>query len=80
MRTMRGISLTNFLVASSALGFQVFVLYPWHKRLDEDFDALRMEHLGVVCAVEGINTQEAKKILSQLEKPRSNAWSWASML
>jgi hypothetical protein len=58
---MRGISMTNFLVASSALGFQVFVLYPWHKRLDEDFEALRTEHLRVVCALEGINTRKRER-------------------
>ncbi|KAE8164143.1 hypothetical protein BDV40DRAFT_298857 [Aspergillus tamarii] len=44
----RGISLTNFLVASSALAFQVFVLYPWHKQLDESFEDLKKEHLKVL--------------------------------
>ncbi|KAB8072440.1 hypothetical protein BDV29DRAFT_177351 [Aspergillus leporis] len=48
MLITRGISLTNFLVASSALGFQVFVLYPWHKQLDESFEALKKEHLRVL--------------------------------
>lgn len=53
----RGISLTNFLVASSALGFQVFVLYPWHKRLDDDFHQLRKEHVRVLGVIEGINSR-----------------------
>lgn len=44
----RGISLTNFLVATSALGFQVFVLYPWHKQLDDDFEKLKVEHVRVL--------------------------------
>ncbi|KAI0861651.1 mitochondrial phosphate carrier protein [Xylaria cubensis] len=44
----RAISLTNFLVASSALGFQVCVLYPWHKQLDDDFEALKKEHIRVL--------------------------------
>jgi len=44
----RAVSLTNFLVASSALAFQVCVLYPWHKRLDNDFEKLRMEHTRVL--------------------------------
>ena len=46
-------SLTNFLVASSALGFQVCVLYPWHKRLDDDFEALKEEHLRVLNTIKG---------------------------
>jgi hypothetical protein len=44
MIVTRAISLTNFLVASSALGFQVFVLYPWHKQLDESFEGLKKDH------------------------------------
>ena len=44
----RAVSLTNFLVASSALAFQVRVLYPWHKQLDEDFERLRVEHMKVL--------------------------------
>jgi hypothetical protein len=33
----------NFVVASSALVFQTAVLYPWHKKLDEDFYILKDE-------------------------------------
>ncbi|KAK5651672.1 hypothetical protein OQA88_11738 [Cercophora sp. LCS_1] len=44
----RVVSLTNFAVASSALAFQVFVLYPWHKQLDDDFEKLRTEHMRVL--------------------------------
>ena len=54
----RAISLTNFLVATSALGFQVYVLYPWHKQLDDDFDALKKEHLRVLDTIESTNTRE----------------------
>jgi len=49
----RATSLTNFLVATSALGFQVCVLYPWHKRLDDDFEALKKEHLRVLDTIKG---------------------------
>jgi hypothetical protein len=49
----RALSITNFIVASSALSFQVGVLYPWHKQLDDDFEALKREHLRVLTAVEG---------------------------
>ncbi|KAH6708854.1 hypothetical protein DL95DRAFT_341507 [Leptodontidium sp. 2 PMI_412] len=48
MIVTRRFSLTNFAIATSALCFQVFVLYPWHKRLDEDFHELRKEHLRVL--------------------------------
>lgn len=41
MLITRTFSLTNFAIATSALGFQVFVLYPWHKQLDEDFEDLK---------------------------------------
>ncbi|EOO03783.1 putative mitochondrial phosphate carrier protein [Phaeoacremonium minimum UCRPA7] len=47
----RTVTLTNFLIASSALGFQVFVLYPWHKDLDAGFDQLKKEHVRVLGAV-----------------------------
>lgn len=47
----RAISLTNFLVAASALGFQVCVLYPWHKQLDDEFKALKKEHLRVLGSI-----------------------------
>ncbi|KAJ5569132.1 hypothetical protein N7450_011618 [Penicillium hetheringtonii] len=44
----RGLPLVNFAVASSALAFQVFVLYPWHHQLDHEFKALKSEHLRVL--------------------------------
>lgn len=47
----RVISMTNFAVASSALGFQIFVLYPWHKELDESFDKLKAENVRLLSAV-----------------------------
>lgn len=40
----RAMSMTNFAVASSALAFQVGVLYPWHEELQADFNKLREEH------------------------------------
>ncbi|RDW89775.1 hypothetical protein BP6252_01807 [Coleophoma cylindrospora] len=40
----RRFSVTNFIIASSALAFQVFVLYPWHQKLDDDFETLKKEH------------------------------------
>lgn len=62
----RAISVTNFLVASSALGFQVGVLYPWHKQLDDDFEALKKEHMRVLGTVEDKTVQrEAAALLEE---------------
>ncbi|KAI0436264.1 mitochondrial phosphate carrier protein [Xylaria telfairii] len=49
----RAISVTNFFVATSALGFQVCVLYPWHKQLDDDFEKLKKEHMRVLGTIKG---------------------------
>ncbi|KAI9155692.1 hypothetical protein HJFPF1_08281 [Paramyrothecium foliicola] len=68
----RAISMTNFAVASSALGFQVFVLYPWHEQLSEDFENLRKEHLRVLGVVKKMEVE------AQEEKSRSifeRVWS-----
>ncbi|KAI5360717.1 hypothetical protein Slin15195_G086330 [Septoria linicola] len=48
----RRFSITNFLIASSALGFQVFVLYPWHNKLDDDFTALKKENVRLLHTIE----------------------------
>lgn len=48
----RRFSITNFLIATSALGFQVFVLYPWHTKLDDDFSALKKENLRLMHTIE----------------------------
>lgn len=76
----RGISVTNFLVASSALSFQVFVLYPWHKELDAGFEELKNEHLKVLDAVGvGLSEQQRKSFsdkLNDLKSHSSRRWWW----
>ncbi|KAI1084036.1 mitochondrial phosphate carrier protein [Whalleya microplaca] len=66
----RLISLTNFAVASSALGFQVFVLYPWHTQLDESFEKLKKEHIKVLEALrevaKEVDPDSRKGILERL--------------
>ena len=57
----RGVSLTNFFVASSALAFQAFVLYPWHKQLDEDFEELKKENQRVLQALQAVNVNVVKE-------------------
>ncbi|OAR04527.1 hypothetical protein LLEC1_02497 [Akanthomyces lecanii] len=76
----RGVSLTNFVVASSALGFQVFVLYPWHKELDAGFEELKREHLKVLDAVgSSLSVQQQKAFSDKLDKMKSESsrrWWW----
>lgn len=50
-------SVTNFVVATSALSFQVFVLYPWHHQLSDDFEDLKKEHLRVLEAVKKMEVE-----------------------
>ncbi|KAF3481512.1 uncharacterized protein GIQ15_04271 [Arthroderma uncinatum] len=69
----RGVSLTNFLVATSALGFQVFVLYPWHKQLDNAFAELKKEHLRVLHG-EAARMDELKGIREQLVQLQKRRW------
>jgi hypothetical protein len=71
MLITRGFSFTNFAIATSALCFQVFVLYPWHHRLDDDFQALKAEHLRALHGGEKARMAELKEIregLSILKK------------
>ncbi len=77
----RSVSLTNFLVASSALGFQVFVLYPWHKELDAGFEELKREHLKVLDAVgNSLSVQQQKTFSDKLNEikrePGPRRWWW----
>lgn len=48
----RRFSITNFLIATSALGFQVFVLCPWHTKLDSEFAELRRENMKLIHMLE----------------------------
>jgi hypothetical protein len=64
----KGVSLTNFVIASSALGFQVFVLYPWHHQLDNEFKRLKEEHLQIMRTGEEARRDELKNINEQLQK------------
>lgn len=63
----RTFSLTNFLIATSALGFQVGVLYPWHKELDEGFTKLRKEHTRVLQEGQMQRDQDMTAIRKELE-------------
>jgi len=62
----RTFSATNFIIASSALVFQVFVLYPWHKELDDAFKELKREHLEILLKGERERAQELRNIREQI--------------
>lgn len=62
----RGFSLTNFIIASSAFGFQVCVLYPWHHKLEDEFKKLKTEHLRLLQECEGSRILELRSISEQL--------------
>lgn len=74
MLLTRAISMTNFLVASSALGFQVFVLYPWHIELDERFEELRKEHIRLQRVVETRLGQQHHATLLEAPRPKHKWW------
>lgn len=62
----RGFSLTNFVIATSALCFQAFVLYPWHTKLDDEFKSLKTEHLHLLEENEKSRMKELRSISEQL--------------
>jgi hypothetical protein len=68
----RRFSVTNFLIATSALAFQVFVLYPWHSKLDEDFQELKQENLRLMQEIQRGRIQDLKEIKETFSKLRAN--------
>lgn len=68
----RRFSITNFMIATSALAFQVFVLYPWHNKLDEDFKELKQENLRLMQEIEKARMLELKEIKEGFSRLRAN--------
>ncbi|CAO2657396.1 Nn.00g035220.m01.CDS01 [Neocucurbitaria sp. VM-36] len=66
MLITRGFSLTNFIIGSSALCFQIFVLYPWHEKLEEEFVELKKEHARLLEDTREKHRDELKSIGEQL--------------
>jgi len=64
----RVITTTNFVIATSALSFQVFALYPWHMELDKKFELLKAEQERTTKRLEGMILQELKIIRESLAK------------
>jgi iron-sulfur cluster repair protein YtfE (RIC family) len=75
----RGFSLTNFVIGTSALGFQVFVLYPWHEQLEEEFKKLGREHAKLLDETHRQHGEELRGIRMQLEalnREKGRGWFW----
>jgi hypothetical protein len=73
----RGFSLTNFIIGTSALSFQMFVLYPWHERLDQDFKDLKAEHLRALYEGQSERSAELLGIQEEIKKLRKQRlWTW----
>jgi len=53
-------------------------LYPWHERLDRDFEELKAEHLRVLYKGEHDRSKELLGIREELEKmnERQKSWAW----
>jgi len=79
----RRFSVTNFVIATSALAFQVFVLYPWHQRLDDDFESLKKEQVKVLEELRkevklGRESRlgEIREMLKEKEALVKKGWIW----
>lgn len=72
MLVARRFSITNFVIATSALGFQVFVLYPWHKQLDDDFKDLKDEQLRIMREGEANQLKSLSALQAAIDKLDKN--------
>ncbi|PVI02567.1 hypothetical protein DM02DRAFT_475525, partial [Periconia macrospinosa] len=68
MLITRGFSLTNFVIGSSALCFQIFVLYPWHEKLEAQFNDMTAAHQTMLRETTERHRQELGAIRAELEK------------
>ena len=58
----------NFVIASTALGFQVSVLYPWHNQLEKDFNGLQHQQQTKLKEYHELKMQNIKNIEAYLSK------------
>jgi len=70
----RGFSLTNFVIGTSALSFQIFVLYPWHKKLEDQFEAMNAKHFELMRSGEEARLIELGKIQDELARMQGKKW------
>lgn len=58
----------NFVIATTALGFQVTVLYPWHNQLEKDFTGLQHQQDTKLHEYHELRMQNIKNIERYLNK------------
>lgn len=54
----------NFLIATTALGFQITVLYPWHYELQQEFNELQKQQEEKLRLYHELKMQTIKNIES----------------
>jgi hypothetical protein len=60
--------LLNFVIASTAFGFQASVLHPWHHRLDQDLNSLQHHQEAILHEYEEVKMPNIKNIEEYLIK------------
>jgi hypothetical protein len=63
---MRKLSIINFIIGSSALTFQITVLYPWHAQLDREFKELREKHEKTLNEFHNVKVSKMNNIESKI--------------
>lgn len=58
----------NFVITSTALGFQISVLHPWHHQLDQDLNGLQHHQEATLHEYEVVKMQNIKNIEEYLVK------------
>jgi hypothetical protein len=62
------LTFTNFTIATSALCFQIFALYPWHNQLDKEFKKLKEEHKQLLLQFHELKLSKLGQIDNKLDK------------
>lgn len=64
----KALTFTNFTIATTALCFQVFALYPWHNKLDDEFKRLKEEHKQLLLQFHELKLSKLGEIDNKLNK------------
>jgi hypothetical protein len=58
----------NFAVATTALGFQTMVLYPWHAQLDAGFHILKREQAEILRGYHDAKLQRFAQLEARMKE------------
>jgi hypothetical protein len=58
----------NFIITSTALGFQISILHPWHHQLDQDLNSLQRHQEATLYEYEELRMPNIKNIEEYLAK------------